>query len=142
MLGREMRRKLEIIRSSFPDAEITLVGTFAHALAAVNSYPVPEVVLLDLSLPDSSFADTLARVGEIEAQSAVVIVTGHPASKVREILQSPEIEIVEKTPDMLTSNILIAAIVRALTRRGAQETEKLKQNIARMSELLGHATTQ
>jgi DNA-binding response OmpR family regulator len=59
--------------------------TLEQALAMIDD-SAPEVVMLDLSLPDSPVAQTLSRIREIKdraQQATIIIVTGYPDQNTR-----------------------------------------------------------
>ncbi len=54
---------------------IRTVGTLSEAVC-VLSQSVPQVILLDLELPDSRFPDTLKAISVVARDAAIVIVSG------------------------------------------------------------------
>ena len=65
-------------RRAFRDGDIAVrtAGTAADGLAEVGRDP-PDVVVLDIHLPDASGLDTFHRVRALDARIPVVLITGH-----------------------------------------------------------------
>lgn len=135
-MGVVLRQKLDIIRTRFPAATITLVRSLAAAKHETESYPTPDTTILDLTLLDAFWEETVAAAPAIDAQSPVVIITGHPVEKVRALLANDEIEVLGKTPEVLSGNFLFEAIYRALNRKADRETKRMKADVAFMREFL------
>jgi two-component system cell cycle sensor histidine kinase/response regulator CckA len=73
MVRRSTRRILAVA-----GLEVSEATCGAEALTRyAHGHPRPDVVLLDLSMPDGSGDDVLARLLEIDPGACVVIVTGH-----------------------------------------------------------------
>lgn len=62
--------------SSTPTFAVKHVSTLAAAIAHVNGDAVVDVILLDLSLPDSSGISTVSRMQEAASKTPIVIMTG------------------------------------------------------------------
>lgn len=58
------------------EAEIRVVETLAAALAALRERP-PDLVLLDVKLPDGDGLSLLAAIGELKSSPPVVVMTAH-----------------------------------------------------------------
>ncbi len=69
---------LHAFRRAFKDPEIklTTATTAAEALESVTASP-PDVVVLDLNLPDGSGLDVFRQIQGIDARIPVVFITGH-----------------------------------------------------------------
>ena len=66
-----------LLRAALPSRlEIEHVTTLADAVAQLGRMPLPDVVLLDLSLPDSTGPATLQRLLAVGSRVAVVVLTG------------------------------------------------------------------
>lgn len=70
-----------LIRSFLSSAgKLNFQTVWVETLAEARSYleaSIPEVVLLDLNLPDSYGLDTVQGIREVSAQTAIVVLTGH-----------------------------------------------------------------
>lgn len=98
----------------WPDSQIIVTHTWSAALQELQSLPIPDLVLLDLSLPDSTIERTIERIGEVEDRCPLVIVTGHYSEQVKKLLKEREIEVVEKIDALSFGETLIKAIVREI----------------------------
>jgi DNA-binding response OmpR family regulator len=107
------------LKKEFPGSEVDVVHNFEDAKRIIQGMPAPDIALLDLSLPPLRHEQTIARLHEIEGRCAIVIVTGHPTSQVRELLGDRKIEIVHKTPRM--RDYLFTAMHTALSRFQGKE---------------------
>jgi nitrogen regulation protein NR(I) len=69
---------LHFFRRAFHEPEVTLrtAGTAEEALAIV-SRDHPDVVILDINLPDQSGLDAFHRLRELDARIPVIFITGH-----------------------------------------------------------------
>lgn len=132
--------KLEFLRARFPTARLTCVGTFREGVDVVSQIPHPDVVLLDLGLPDSEWRQTIARIDEFEKRSPVLIVTGHPEDKVRELLAingAARIEVLRKDPGMWGP--LIEYVARAMARGKSDNMERITENLRLLREMIDNA---
>ena len=71
----------ELVRLACDEADagpfaLEHAGTLADALARLGSAPAPDVVLLDLTLPDASRLEGLRRLAEAAPELPVVVLTG------------------------------------------------------------------
>lgn len=109
--------RLQLLRKNFPHAPITMAGSWEATRSALYTLPPPDVVLLDLTLPDSLMPQTIARIAEIEETAPVVVFTGSRADQVRPLLLGRDVEILEKNPRTIRDNgIFAAAFARAIAR--------------------------
>jgi DNA-binding NtrC family response regulator len=131
------RTKLDALLAKFPLAEITVVRSFREAREKAFSFPFPDCIILDLTLLDYTWEETLRESDQLEERAPLIIVTGHPVEKVKAKLNNREIEVVPKTPETLEANFLIAAIARAINRRCERENKRLMENITVMREIIG-----
>src|SRR5262245_32457501 len=69
---------LHFFRRAFGEPEVTLLtaGTAAEGLSLVTSSH-PDVVILDINLPDQSGLDAFRRIRELDAKIPVIFITGH-----------------------------------------------------------------
>lgn len=109
-------RLMKPIRDEFPGSTVTTVATFDAAMEIISEINPPDIVLLDLTLPPLSPAETIARLHEIEDRSPVVIVTGHPKEHVEKLLGEHQAEVVYKTDMLKGSGVLFRAILRAVEK--------------------------
>jgi nitrogen regulation protein NR(I) len=74
---------LHAFRRAFREPEVTLVtvGTAAEALEAIEQHH-PDVVVLDVKLPDQSGLEAFRRIHELDARIPVIIITGHGTTDV------------------------------------------------------------
>lgn len=141
MMAHAMRDKLEMIRRKFPDAKTTIVGTWKDGIEVVSQVPHPDVVLLDLGLPDKEWRQAVADVDQFEKKSPVLIVTGHPEEKVKELLalaNAPHIEVLRKDPGMWSK--LIEFVSRAMSRHKTSSMDRISGNIRLLGEILREMT--
>ena len=72
-----MRRALrDYLQSAYPDAAIMEAADGAHALELCRSR-APQLVLMDVGLPDANGIDLTAQVKEMLPETAVIIVSQH-----------------------------------------------------------------
>ncbi len=69
---------LYFFRQAFTEPEVTLLtaASAAEGVAAVEQ-DRPDVVILDINLPDASGLDTFRRIHQIDAKIPVIFITGH-----------------------------------------------------------------
>jgi nitrogen regulation protein NR(I) len=69
---------LHAFRRAFREPEVTLLtaGSAAEGLASIQGRR-PDVVVLDLNLPDLSGLETLERIRRLDARIPVIFITGH-----------------------------------------------------------------
>lgn len=114
--------------AQFPGALVTLASTLEQGIDYVKRQPSPELAIVDLTLPGSTWQNTLSHIGEFDDRSATVIVTGHSELAVRELLSRPTIPIVHKDGSMW--KCIIMAAVTALHQRSENlvaSAQKLKE---------------
>lgn len=144
-VGIVLARKIGMIRRGFPDAEIVIVTTLAAMKEHLRGVPLPDIAIIDLTLPDSDLVNTFCEARIVDKSVPVVIFTGNPNDARKQLKDGDEMEIVEKTPDAFTGSRLFLAMMRAWSRvTGRDQSERLKENIRVMRELLssdGHPTT-
>src|SRR3990172_6617260 len=72
-----MRRALrDYLQSAYPDAAIIEAADGARALELCRSHS-PQLVLMDVALPDANGIDLTAQVKEMLPETAVIIVSQH-----------------------------------------------------------------
>ncbi len=71
---------LELMRKTLGLRNVRVARTMSEALALIDERS-PEVIILDLSLPDSPLEKTLERIKELKTRSkdaTLIVITGHP----------------------------------------------------------------
>ncbi len=71
---------LDLMRATLGLRDVRIARTMKEALAMIKE-AAPEVIILDLSLPDSPFSQTIDRIHELKTRSkdaTVIVITGHP----------------------------------------------------------------
>lgn len=142
-VARHIQEILGVIRTKCPDATITVATTFSSAARYLATMPNPDIIFLDLQLPDMGWRNTLSRINLFETEkSKVIIITGYPPELVRENLsQYPDIEILHKGEGFFDK--LLGAIFRALQRNKGGRLEQVAENIRKMRELTApHASSE
>jgi CheY-like chemotaxis protein len=129
-----LEKLVKPLRQHFPNSEVILANRMEQALSILSTFPSPDVMLLDLTLPDSTLEQTIAKIDQIEGQCPVVLVTGHAREKVLKLL-GRDIPIVEKAPAMLETNILVRVIVKAVEVWQASRWSRITRNLNRMKEI-------
>lgn len=139
MMANAIVLKLEMLRGRFPDAKITSVGTWAAGIDVVSQVPHPDVVLLDIGLPDSKWEESISNVDEFERRSPVLIVTGHAEEKVKALLSlaNPNIEVLHKDHSMWSK--LIEYVARAMARGKSTSMDRITENIRILREMIANA---
>lgn len=118
-----IERTIGRLREWFPDAVIQAVTSWADAIRYINADPAPDLTLLDLTLPDATMHESIARVKHLEERTAVVIITGQKRETVEERLIDSEVEILEKNPSLWAGDGIIRAMARAMLRRNRVASE-------------------
>lgn len=129
---------LEPLRLAWPDCVIIKADTFEQAVAIANKLPSPDVILLDLSLPDSTMESTLLRLSELSNRCPVVIITGHREESLKSAGFKDEVPVIFKDSSFIGEKI-IRAICIAITVFRQNEWDRMERNIQRMKELSGNA---
>lgn len=92
-----------IILSSFPDCEIAEAGSFAETLGQLEAMPDPDIVLLDLNIPDASRFSALEQLRVDFPSLPVVMVSGsYDRVTVRDALAAGAAGFLPKTLDRAT----------------------------------------
>jgi ActR/RegA family two-component response regulator len=71
---------IEMLRKTLGLHDVRVAHTMKDALRMIDE-AAPERIILDLSLPDSTFEETLARIHELKTRSkdaTVIVITGRP----------------------------------------------------------------
>jgi DNA-binding NarL/FixJ family response regulator len=92
-----------ILLSSFPDCAIAEAGSFAEALTQLEAAPDPDIVLLDLNIPDASRFSALEQLRADFPSLPVVMVSGsYDRVTVRDALAAGAAGFLPKTLDRTT----------------------------------------
>jgi ActR/RegA family two-component response regulator len=73
---------IELLERALAPRKLRVAHSMKEALAMIEAQ-APEVLILDLALPDSSATETLARIHELKSKSkdaTVIVITGRPYS--------------------------------------------------------------
>lgn len=139
-MGIVISHRLRMLRDKFPESEIVLVTTMDAARKQLAGIPWPDIVIADLTLPDSTLEATVAAMREVDRYSPVILLTGNPSGARAALIDGDEMEIVSKDGGTFTGPNLFEAIARAWIRFCGRN-DRLRQNIDRMRELISsHAS--
>ena len=100
-----------------------VIAELFEAARIINRNPPPDVVLLDLSFPESNMEQTLARLDEFEERSIIVLVTGAKRHQIEAIIGTRVVEIVEKNNSIFDDSIF-KTIARAVNARRDKKSEE------------------
>jgi DNA-binding NarL/FixJ family response regulator len=140
-----------ILLSSFPDCEIAEAASFTEALERLEAIPDPDLVLLDLNIPDAQRFSALEQLRVDFPSLPVVMVSGsYDRVTVRDALAAGAAGFLPKTLDRAT---ILDAISQVLTGEiyvpgelqndpVAEQEEKIRKLIASLTPqqrvVLGH----
>jgi DNA-binding NarL/FixJ family response regulator len=140
-----------ILLSSFPDCRIAQAGCFTEALGQLEAMPDPDLVLLDLNIPDASRFSALEQLRVDFPSLPVVMVSGsYDRLTVRDALAAGAAGFLPKTLDRAT---ILDAIAQVLAGEiyvpgelqndpVADEADKIRKLIASLTPqqrvVLGH----
>lgn len=127
---------LDQLKAHFPNAQIVLVKTWLMAMVSLCETPRPNIALLDLSLPDSDWHQTIDHIPMIENECPVVIVTGHSEAEVEKLLRGKNVQVVQKGGAGLEwADKLITAMMRAIDHWHAVRYAKIAEGLNIMKAL-------
>lgn len=120
------------------DATIVTAGSLAETLAALA--PLPDLVILDLGLPDANGFAALIAVGGCEPRPPILVMSGRDRLDVQKIVQSMgAVGFVSKSAPISDIALAVAATLRGETWFDAQLAEMaespLAQRMARFATL-------
>lgn len=127
--GDLIRRTLCTLERVCGRVEVTATNTFASAARIVADKVPQDIVVLDLTLSDSTMEQTLARLAEIEGNAPTVIVTGTPRTLVERYLGLPSVPVVEKGPELFTKGYLTGIVVNAITAWHRRRSLPLREHL-------------
>lgn len=133
-----MQQLVSPLLLKFPGSIVTVAHEMEEALSAIRTVPLPDIVLLDLSLPDSTIEETILRIDEIESQCPVLIVTGHAIDRVRKLIARP-VEVVEKI-NLNEPGLIIRVMIKVIAAWHEGRFDRIQRNLLRMREIVNGAT--
>jgi signal transduction histidine kinase len=111
--------------------EISVARSGRDAIDKVSSES-PELVLLDLKLPDISGGDLLKRIKGINEDTSVIIITGYGGEQVAvELMKAGAVDFLSKPLQM---EVLIRAVRNALQIRDAQVEDKQDKHFSSLEK--------
>lgn len=132
-------RLVKPLTEHFKGSTVTVASRLRDAMQIIAGYPPPDIVILDLNLPDSAMAETIKRLDEIEERCPLIIVTGYSTDLVRGLIKSQrEYEIVQKDENLYTKLAkAVVAVFSAWHRKKEQQDRQEQQDrIDRMEEIV------
>lgn len=125
------------ILGGFAD-EVVVVRTWTEATSYFNDDP--DVIWIDLELPDSDVEDTIHKIKDLRAQDSdvvILVVSGHVDPKVTQLAEKSGVDVVEckamaATPRKLFSLIMLA-MTRAVARGAKRRLPELLERIAKFT---------
>lgn len=66
-----------LMQSLYPDADVRTAGTGAQAIALFREHR-PQLVLMDIDLPDANGIALTAQIKAMGPGTAVIVISGHP----------------------------------------------------------------
>lgn len=138
-------RMIDPVKKAFPGSAITIVGSLGQAIVELDRMPGYHVTFLDLTFPENSMQQTLDCLDAIENKSAVVIVTGQPEHRVREIIGERKTPVIVKQPMLYRhAETLMQAMLDAISFSTATRNHrwaKIEENVQIMRNVIqSHAT--
>ncbi len=126
----------QLVHARWPEAEVTEADSLAAALAALK-VAIPDVVVLDLSLPDSSGLESLQRLRRARPELPVLILSMHAESAYA--ARALQLWASGYVPKDRAVNDLVAALERVLAG-GRYISPSLAERLA--DQLTGRAPAQ
>ncbi len=114
---------------------ITVVGSGRACLDRLASTKYP-VVILDYNLPDMTGLDVLARIREVQAESSVVMVTGHGDEQIAvEAMKQGAADYLTKGGQYLTAlpTVIEKVAEQARLKRALAESQRRLSDLSRIS---------
>ena len=105
--------------SNFFHPDLTWCSDLARGIAALSALPF-DIVLLDLSLPDSAGMETFARVHKAAPKTPIVVLSGHEDEELAaDIVKHGGQDCLAK--DMMSGPVIRRAVRHAIERKGIYE---------------------
>lgn len=131
---------IEHIRLAWPNSTVQTAESFDSAIEIVNRLPCPDIVLLDLSLPDSTMEETISRLGQITDRCPVLIITGHTPDELSKAGFEGQVPVMQKGGDLkLFADTIIRGIALAFASFQQAKWGRMESNIQRMKQLASDA---
>ncbi len=68
-----------MLKEMLSDHDVTTAGTRGEALALIERFCLPDMVLCDYDLPDGTGVDVLKKVRAVSPQSRLILMSGMPS---------------------------------------------------------------
>lgn len=137
-----VQNTLKPIVDRFPDGEILLAGTMAAAEEIASNVPHPDIVILDLSLPDSTREETLSTIPRFLDRSPVLVITGWPDPDLHEAVLKTGAGLLKKI-DLNKRSLFKTIIATILSWKGDTPRMKaIRENLREAYEILDNASPQ
>lgn len=114
--------------------DVYTVETFAGALSAVESLK-PQLILLDIELPDGNGLDLLAETALMDPQPAVVVMTGHGIEYAEEAMERGADDFLNKPFD--ASRLRVTLTNAAEKLQLAQKLREISTSRDRLGAIVG-----
>jgi CheY-like chemotaxis protein len=133
---------LHPLKREFPDAEIIIAPTMARAIEIINSVPTPDITVLDLTLADSTPAETIDKIKLIQDKTPVLVLTGLITPEDKEKIAKLGVEVLDKF-SMIESRNFMSKIIDTILSwnndwwiRVQKQREITDFNLQKLKELL------
>lgn len=135
-----IKTTLAPIMERFPDGEILLAGTMRAAEEIASNVPHPDIVILDLSLPDSTREQTLATIPRFLDRSPVLVITGWPNPKMAQQVLATGAGFLHKT--QLSKGSLFKSIVATVLawKGDTPRMKAIRENLREAYQILDDAS--
>lgn len=130
-----LERVLEPLLKRWPNSKIIAVRKLVEAFEIIKNFPYPDIILLDLTLIDSTLENTISRIDEMEGNAPVVVITGHSKHEVESLMKDHQTPVVYKDESLAGGSGLIAGMVKAMTYFQGKNFRDINSNINRMRQL-------
>lgn len=135
IFGEAIQTKLRSVEKMFSGAIFILVKTLAAARVVLSEAPYPDVAILDLTLEDSGFEQTLSAYSELEEKCPILIVSGHDPKRIVQELKGKEVPILSKDPSMWGSNVILDALISVMDLWHKNRFKDITENLRTLKEM-------
>ena len=124
-----------LTRNSF---RFELASTLADGISRADSHPFPEIILLDLTLPDSSPAETVRRLPELMRNSPVLVLSHCDDPDLKSRIEAVGSHYARKEMDRVGGERIFSAMVTAIqawkhtTNSEKKKTSRIDLNLLEM----------